>query len=96
MQTLKATQSREINKADITEEEERRVRERFISTITISAAIIAAVRLARDENISRPSPRLSSVNLARHQEIASWVACSRHNYSADCRCASTNELDYLA
>jgi hypothetical protein len=31
------------------------------STLVIAAAIIAAVRLARDENISRPSPRLSTI-----------------------------------
>jgi hypothetical protein len=40
------------------------------STLVIAAAIIAAVRLARDPDISRPSPRLASVvsesvNLAR-------------------------------
>ncbi len=42
-------------------EEERRTRDRFASTLVIGACIIAAVRLARDENISRPSPRLASV-----------------------------------
>lgn len=42
-------------------EADRRTRERFASTLVIAASIIAAVRLARDENISRPSPRLSSV-----------------------------------
>ena len=40
------------------------------STLVIAAAIIAAVRLARDADISRPSPRLTavvshSVNLVR-------------------------------
>ena len=43
---------------------------RMKSTLVIAAAIIAAVRLARDPDISRPSPRLTSVvsdsvNLAR-------------------------------
>ena len=43
---------------------------RMKSTVVIAAAIIAAVRLARDPDISRPSPRLTavvseSVNLAR-------------------------------
>ena len=43
---------------------------RMKSTLVIAAAIIAAVRLARDPDISRPSPRLiavvsDSVNLAR-------------------------------
>jgi hypothetical protein len=41
-------------------EEERRVKDRFASTLVIAASIIAAVRLARDD-ISRPSPRLMSV-----------------------------------
>jgi hypothetical protein len=34
---------------------------RMKSTVVIAAAIIAAVRLARDPDISRPSPRLSAV-----------------------------------
>ena len=34
---------------------------RMKSTLVISAAIIAAVRLARDPDISRPSPRLTAV-----------------------------------
>ena len=51
------------------QEEERRKQDRFASTIVIAAAIIAAVRLAR-EDISRPSPRVTSsivesVTLAR-------------------------------
>jgi hypothetical protein len=41
-------------------EEERRLKDRFASTLVIAASIIAAVRLARDD-ISRPSPRLTSV-----------------------------------
>lgn len=51
-------------------EEESRLRDRFASALVIAASIIAAVRLARDENISLPSPRLfsligDSVSLAR-------------------------------
>jgi hypothetical protein len=42
-------------------EEQRRTTERFASTLAICASVIAAVRLARDDNISRPSPRLTSV-----------------------------------
>ena len=43
---------------------------RMKSTVVIAAAIIAAVRLARDSDISRPSTRITavvseSVNLAR-------------------------------
>lgn len=34
---------------------------RMKSTLVVSAAIIAAVRLARDPDISRPSPRLTAV-----------------------------------
>ena len=50
-------------------EEEQRKRDRFASTLVISASNIAAVRLAR-EDISRPSPRLTSavadsISLAR-------------------------------
>jgi hypothetical protein len=41
-------------------EEQKRVTDRFASTLVIAASIIAAVRLARDD-ISRPSPRLTSV-----------------------------------
>jgi uncharacterized UPF0146 family protein len=51
------------------EEQERRNQDRFASTIVIAAAIIAAVRLARDD-ITSPSPRVyaaiaDSVSLAR-------------------------------
>jgi len=49
---------------------DRQIQDRFASTIVIAAAIIAAVRLARDESINRPSPRLlgtvaDSVGLAK-------------------------------
>jgi hypothetical protein len=58
----------EMRRANAREEEDRK-RDRFASTLVISASIIAAVRLAR-EDISRPSPRLTStvtdsVSLAR-------------------------------
>jgi hypothetical protein len=57
----------EMKRANAREAEERQ-RDRFASTQVIAAAIIAAVRLARDD-ISRPSPRLfaavaDSVSLA--------------------------------
>jgi hypothetical protein len=50
-------------------EDQKRNTDRFASTLVIAASIIAAVRLARDD-ITRPSPRLTSViadslNLAR-------------------------------
>jgi hypothetical protein len=56
-------------KRQIAQENEERHRDRFASTLVIAAAIIAAVRLARDD-VSTPSPRLlcavaDSVNLAR-------------------------------
>jgi len=41
-------------------EEQKRMMDRFASTLVIAALIIAAVRLARDD-ISRPSLRLTSV-----------------------------------
>jgi len=43
------------------EEQRRTAADRFASTLVIAASIIAAVRLARDQDISRPSPRLTSV-----------------------------------
>lgn len=59
----------EMKRAIAREEQERRNQDRFASTIVIAAAIIAAVRLARDD-ISSPSPRVyaaiaDSVSLAR-------------------------------
>jgi len=41
--------------------EQKRMTDRFASTLVIAASIIAAVRLAREPDISRPSPRLTSV-----------------------------------
>ena len=41
--------------------EQKRMTDRFASTLVIAASIIAAIRLARDQDISRPSPRLTSV-----------------------------------
>lgn len=59
----------EMRRAIDREVQEQRKQDRFASTLVIAAAIIAAVRLARDD-IGRPSPRLStaiseSVGLAR-------------------------------
>jgi hypothetical protein len=51
----------EMRRAIEREEQDRRKQDRFASTLVIAAAIIAAVRLARDSDISRPSPRLISV-----------------------------------
>ena len=41
--------------------EQKRMTDRFASTLVIAASIIAAVRLAREPDIGRPSPRLTSV-----------------------------------
>ena len=41
-------------------EDQKRMTDRFASTLVIAASIIAAVRLARDD-INRPSPRLTAV-----------------------------------
>jgi len=49
----------EMRRAIAREDAERRKQDRFASTLVIAASIIAAVRLARDD-ISRPSPRLTS------------------------------------
>lgn len=59
----------EMKRAIAREDQERRNQDRFASTVVIAAAVIAAVRLARDD-ISAPSPRLyatvsDSVSLAR-------------------------------
>ncbi len=49
----------EMRRAIAREQDERRSQDRFLSTLVIAAAIVAAVRLAR-EDISTPSPRLLS------------------------------------
>ncbi|MGO9438357.1 MAG: hypothetical protein ACLPH3_10010 [Terracidiphilus sp.] len=59
----------EMRRAIAREDEQRRKQDRFASTVVIAAAIIAAVRLVR-EDISGPSPKLTStiadsVSLAR-------------------------------
>ena len=59
----------EMKRAIAREEQEQRSQDRFASAVVIAAAIIAAVRLARDD-ISSPSPRIyaavaDSVSLAR-------------------------------
>jgi hypothetical protein len=41
--------------------EQNRMTDRFALTLVIAASIIAAVRLARESDISKPSPRLTSV-----------------------------------
>jgi hypothetical protein len=51
----------EMKRAIAWEQEQRQKQDRFASTLVIAASIIAAVRLARDENISTPSPRLTAV-----------------------------------
>jgi hypothetical protein len=50
-----------MRRAIAREEQDGRTQDRFTSTIVIAASIIAAVRLAREPDISRPSPRLHSV-----------------------------------
>jgi hypothetical protein len=42
-------------------EEQKRMTDRFASTLVIAASIIAAVRFAREQDMSRPSPRLTTV-----------------------------------
>jgi hypothetical protein len=43
----------EMKRATAREEQDRRTQDRFASTIVIAASIIAAVRLAREQEISR-------------------------------------------
>jgi hypothetical protein len=59
----------EMKRAIAWENQQRQKQDRFASTLVISASIIAAVRLARDD-ISRPSPRVTSV-------VADSVALAR-------------------
>ena len=47
-----------VMKRAVASEEQGLLRDRYLSTLAIGACIIAAVRLARDENINTPSPRL--------------------------------------
>jgi hypothetical protein len=49
----------EMRRAIAREQEERKTQDRSLSTLVISASIIAAVRLARDD-ITTSSPRLLS------------------------------------
>jgi hypothetical protein len=60
----------EMKRANAREAEQRQ-RDRFASTLVIAAAIIAAVRFARDD-ISRPSPRLFAV-VADSVSLASLI-----------------------
>lgn len=50
----------EMKRAISYEQQQRQKQDRFSSTLVISASILAAVRLAR-EDIGRPSPRLALV-----------------------------------
>jgi hypothetical protein len=55
----------EMKRANARENQERqdheaRIKDRFASTLVIAASIIAAVRLAREEHIGRPSPKVFS------------------------------------
>jgi hypothetical protein len=61
MGEMRRAVAREEQERAKTMEEEKRKTDRFASTLVIAASIIAAVRLAREQNISRPSPRLTSV-----------------------------------
>ena len=51
----------EMKRAQAWEEQQRRKQDRFVSTLVIAASIIAAIRLAREPDISSPSPKLHSV-----------------------------------
>ena len=61
----------EMRRANEREHAERQMQDRFASTLAIAAAIIAAVRLAREPDPSSMSPRVAaavgdSVTLARY------------------------------
>ena len=61
MGEMKRAIAREERERAKTMEEQRRMTDRFASTLVIAASIIAAVRLAREQDISSPSPRLTAV-----------------------------------
>jgi hypothetical protein len=61
MGEMKRAIAREERERARTMEEQRRMTDRFAATLVIAASIIATVRLAREQDISRPSPRLASV-----------------------------------
>jgi len=61
MGLMKRAVAREEQERRKAMEEQKRMTDRFASTLVIAASIIAAVRLARDQDISRPSPRVTSV-----------------------------------
>jgi hypothetical protein len=60
MGEMKRATAREEQERTRAMEEQKRITDKFASTLVIAASIIAAIRLARDD-ISRPSPRLTSV-----------------------------------
>ena len=62
--------SREEQERTALDAQTRSTNQRFASTVTIAAAIIAAVRLAREPQVGRPSPRVASV-------VADSVALAR-------------------
>jgi hypothetical protein len=70
MRLIRRAIAREESERGTAMEEGKRMTDRFASTLAIAASIIAAVRLARDQDISIPSPRsmavvADSVSLAR-------------------------------
>lgn len=56
----------QMNHAIVREEEERRKRERFASTLVIAASIIAAVRLAREPDTGKAVPACSLGRRRQH------------------------------
>jgi hypothetical protein len=56
---------REMRRAIEREDAERQKQDRLASTLVIAASLIAAVRLARDQDICRPSPRLRLAGATR-------------------------------
>jgi hypothetical protein len=57
--------------------------ERFASTLVIAAAIIAVVRLAREPDVSKPSPRVVSA-------VADAVSLARMILDKITRCLKTH------
>jgi hypothetical protein len=66
----------EMKRAIAWEERQREKRERYASSLVVAASIIAAVRLAREPDVSTPSPRVRQViseSASLAQMILDWI-----------------------
>ena len=71
----------EMKRAIAREEQERRNQDRFASTVVIAAAIIAAVRLARDDSNYPPAEPVALRLLAPQRGLFATVQSKSKNKS---------------